>query len=128
LPIKYSNYINCKKNHKNKKKHRKKLKLKKFHKKIEKFVFLQKLLVSVADQFASSLPPYAIPVFLRVCSADLDRTGTFKLKKVGLQRDGFSVAACAPDPVFVWHSAQRRFIPLTATTEAAIDGGRFTGI
>ncbi|KAG0719978.1 Long-chain fatty acid transport protein 1 [Chionoecetes opilio] len=40
------------------------------------------------DGMKKNLPPYACPVFLRIMK-EIDATGTFKLKKLALQKEGF---------------------------------------
>ncbi|MPC78617.1 Long-chain fatty acid transport protein 4 [Portunus trituberculatus] len=37
-----------------------------------------------------NLPPYAWPLFLRILK-EIDVTGTFKLKKLALQKEGFDI-------------------------------------
>lgn len=45
---------------------------------------------NLANEIKESLPAYARPIFIRIAS-NLDMTGTFKLKKVDLQRDGYDI-------------------------------------
>lgn len=46
----------------------------------------------------ANLAAYAVPVFIRL-SKELDRTGTFKLKKIDLQKQGFDLEKCKGDKV-----------------------------
>ncbi|MHA6195064.1 long-chain-acyl-CoA synthetase [Pseudomonas wadenswilerensis] len=55
------------------------------------------------------LPRYAAPVFVRV-SAAADLTSTFKLRKVDLQRQGYSPQACA-DPLYIRDERTRSYQP-----------------
>ncbi|MEE1923605.1 long-chain-acyl-CoA synthetase [Pseudomonas sp. 148P] len=55
------------------------------------------------------LPRYAAPVFVRV-SAAADLTSTFKLRKVDLQRQGYSPTACA-DPLYIRDEGSRSYQP-----------------
>ncbi|MFD2642727.1 long-chain-acyl-CoA synthetase [Pseudomonas japonica] len=57
----------------------------------------------------SRLPRYAAPVFVRV-SAAADLTSTFKLRKVDLQRQGYSPQACT-DPLFIRDESTRSYQP-----------------
>ena len=50
----------------------------------------------ICSTLAASLPLYARPVFLRLCGA-IERTGTFKLRKEHLAKQGYAAAA---DPVW----------------------------
>lgn len=52
----------------------------------------------MAEGVKKSLPSYARPLFVRVLS-ELPMTGTFKLKKKDLQRDGFDIKKIT-DPVY----------------------------
>ena len=66
---------------------------------------------NLAQQLYLSLPSYAVPVFIRlVKSAAL--TGTFKLKKVDLRKEGFSQEQVS-DPLFMLDPGQKVYIPFT---------------
>lgn len=58
---------------------------------------------------AANLPEYACPMFIRICDS-LDTTGTFKLTKTALARDGFAASA---DPVWRRDRATGNFQPMT---------------
>lgn len=47
----------------------------------------EELIAMIGQRFHANLPAFAIPRYLRVCP-HLERTGTFKLKKAELQREG----------------------------------------
>jgi len=68
-----------------------------------------------------ALPSYACPAFVRV-QPELEITGTFKLRKVDLQKEGFDPETC-PDPLFVRNDAARAYTPLNAERHAAILAG-----
>lgn len=61
---------------------------------------------------AARLPAYAAPLFVRLVR-EPDLTSTFKLRKLDLQRAGYSAARCAPDPLFVRDPAHRSYVELT---------------
>jgi fatty-acyl-CoA synthase len=67
-----------------------------------------------------SLPAYARPVFLRLC-AELEATGTFKLKKAELAAAGFDPARVT-DPLYVRDGEAYR--PLDGASYAQITAGR----
>ncbi|MDP4026066.1 long-chain-acyl-CoA synthetase [Methylobacterium sp. NEAU 140] len=70
-------------------------------------------------ELAERLPPYARPLFLRLCP-ELGHTETFKQTKAGLVAEGFD-PALTPDPLYVAHDgAYRR---LDAETVARIRAG-----
>lgn len=71
-------------------------------------VFDPEALFTLAD---ARLPRYAAPLFVRV-SAAADMTSTFKLRKVDLQRQGYSPQAC-PDPLYVRDEQAGRYQPLS---------------
>jgi len=68
------------------------------------------------------LPPYARPLFLRL-RPQLEITGTFKLKKADLVKQGFD-PAIIPDPLFWFDAAAARYKPLTPDAFAAIAAGK----
>jgi fatty-acyl-CoA synthase len=69
-----------------------------------------------------ALPRYAAPVFLRLLR-DVDVTGTFKLRKVDLQREGFDVSKFE-DPVLVRDDEARAYVPITAQWLDDVRSGR----
>lgn len=68
-----------------------------------------------------SLPGYAAPVFLRL-QPESDVTGTFKLRKVDLQREGFDPAV-VHDPLYVRDETEAAYVPLTPERYAEIAAG-----
>jgi len=58
----------------------------------------------------NQLPGYARPLFYRF-SDDLDMTGTYKLKKVALQAEGFDITKVS-DPILFLDSRKETFIDL----------------
>ncbi|XP_060042477.1 long-chain fatty acid transport protein 5 [Erinaceus europaeus] len=67
------------------------------------------------------LPAYAAPHFIRVQEA-LEVTGTFKLVKSQLAREGFNLGVVT-DPLFVLDHQARAFRPLTEDTYRAVCEG-----
>ncbi|MBY8983989.1 MAG: AMP-binding protein [Candidatus Lokiarchaeota archaeon] len=63
------------------------------------------------DQFSrfvsENLPPYAIPVFLRIID-ELEFTGTHKLRKVNLRKEGYNIEEIN-DPVFFWNNSAKKY-------------------
>lgn len=68
------------------------------------------------------LPVYARPVFLRIVE-QLDMTGTFKVRKIDLQRQGFDPQVINA-PLYYRDDAARRYGVLDATAYARIRDGR----
>ncbi|GIY42352.1 long-chain fatty acid transport protein 1 [Caerostris darwini] len=69
-----------------------------------------------------SLPPYAVPLFVRICDT-LEATGTFKLKKVDLQKEGFD-PSIIKDPLYYLDKKQGAYLPLDADTYNNICSGQ----
>ena len=67
------------------------------------------------------LPAYARPVFLRL-QAGLDVTGTFKMLKGDLKREGYDVETVT-DPLYVMKPGRDRYEPLDADYAAQIRAG-----
>ena len=65
------------------------------------------------DQFSSfvikNLPIYAVPVFLRI-KDELEFTGTHKLRKVNLRKEGYNVEV-VKDPMFFWDNPSKKYKP-----------------
>jgi acyl-CoA synthetase (AMP-forming)/AMP-acid ligase II len=79
-----------------------------------------------ADAFykhaASVLPAYSRPLFVRIMP-ELATTGTFKMKKTDLQKDGFDPAV-VQDPIYFLDSANGAYVPLDASLKDAICSGK----
>lgn len=78
------------------------------------------------DELASGLrlhlPSYAIPLFLRVTDS-LPMTGTFKVKKVELQKQGFDMST-VKDPMYFYDARAGKYIPLCEVYDEIINGTR----
>ena len=62
------------------------------------------------EHIASSLPDYARPKFLRLM-ADLEVTGTYKLKKTDLVKRGFS--SDETGEVYIVDQSRKTYVPIT---------------
>ncbi|MCZ6709383.1 MAG: long-chain-acyl-CoA synthetase, partial [Gammaproteobacteria bacterium] len=70
---------------------------------------------------ADSLPAYARPVFLRI-QPDIDVTGTFKMVKGDLRKQGYSLDQVR-DPMYVLKPGEKVYAPLTTEFAARISSG-----
>jgi fatty-acyl-CoA synthase len=68
-----------------------------------------------------TLPRYAAPLFLRLLP-EMEVTGTFKLRKVTLQEEGFDPARCQ-DPVLFRDDEAQAYVPLDESLARAIAAG-----
>uniref|UniRef100_A0A3B3SCL5 Very long-chain fatty acid transport protein n=1 Tax=Paramormyrops kingsleyae TaxID=1676925 RepID=A0A3B3SCL5_9TELE len=68
-----------------------------------------------------ALPPYARPVFLRI-STHMDTTGTFKIQKTRLQREGFDPRQSS-DHIYFLNSRAGRYEPITTELYGCIIAG-----
>jgi len=63
------------------------------------------------DQFSrfvvENLPPYSIPVFLRMIE-ELEFTGTHKLRKVNFRKQGYNIEIIK-DPLFYWDNSAKKY-------------------
>jgi fatty-acyl-CoA synthase len=57
------------------------------------------------------LPPYAIPVFIRV-QRDAETTGTFKYRKVELVKENYNLDQVT-DPIWMYHPERKEYVPFT---------------
>lgn len=95
----------------------------------QKYRSADAFLVDIAEKLTSNLPPYAIPVFIRLCNS-VDRTGTFKLIKTNLQRLGYSncsdemnLNGADPDLIFMWDNSSKSYVELNEGKKRALDSG-----
>lgn len=70
-----------------------------------------------------NLPPYAIPVFVRVTHA-IEKTGTFKYRKVDIQKTGYSLER-PQEEVYAWLPKTDGYTLLTPELVSDIDSGAF---
>jgi fatty-acyl-CoA synthase len=75
----------------------------------------------LANHLARRLPPYAHPLFLRIC-ASLDSTETFKQKKQVLVREGFDPSVMG-EPLRYREPKSGDYLPLDAQVHANIASG-----
>ena len=69
-----------------------------------------------------NLPAYAIPVFVRVTHA-IEKTGTFKYRKVDIQKAGYSFGHSS-EKVYAWLPRTDGYTLLTPRLVSEIDGGK----
>ena len=70
------------------------------------------------------LPPYAIPVFLRITDHGVETTGTFKHQKNKLKEEKYDLNQ-VNDPVYVLLPGESAYQPLTPEIQQGIDGGQY---
>ena len=69
----------------------------------------------------ANLPAYAVPVFVRVTDA-IEKTGTFKYRKVDIQKTGYSLSKPG-DEVYAWLPKTEGYTLLTPELVSEIDSG-----
>ncbi|PAV84489.1 hypothetical protein WR25_18296 [Diploscapter pachys] len=85
---------------------------------------VNEFLKSIAQRLTANLASYAVPLFIRLCKT-VDRTGTFKLKKTDLQKQGYDLSKCNGDSVYYWNTANKAYEPLTEQMQKDIDTGAY---
>ncbi len=75
------------------------------------------------SHIADTLPTYAAPIFVRLQS-DFETTGTMKLRKVDLQKEGYDPNS-VKDPLYLRDDKAKAYVPLTAERYAAVQSGEF---
>ncbi|XP_059094416.1 long-chain fatty acid transport protein 4-like [Tigriopus californicus] len=70
----------------------------------------------------NKLPSYAVPMFVRLVK-EIDMTGTYKLKKNNLQKEGYDVTSLE-DAVFFLDARQKKYVPLTKSLYQEINDGK----
>ena len=76
------------------------------------------------DQVHSELPVFARPLFIRIHEHDADAhtTGTFKLRKVDLVKEGFDPSQ-VDEPLYFDHPEKGEYVTFTPELKAAIESG-----
>uniref|UniRef100_A0A3B1K1G8 Very long-chain fatty acid transport protein n=2 Tax=Astyanax mexicanus TaxID=7994 RepID=A0A3B1K1G8_ASTMX len=77
---------------------------------------------SFLREVQKALPPYARPVFLRI-SPHVDTTGTFKIQKTRLQKEGYDPRITA-DQIYFLNSRAGRYEVVNEELFSALEGGR----
>uniref|UniRef100_A0A4X1TVJ0 long-chain-fatty-acid--CoA ligase n=2 Tax=Sus scrofa TaxID=9823 RepID=A0A4X1TVJ0_PIG len=75
----------------------------------------------LAQLLEKELPLYARPIFLRLLP-ELHKTGTFKLQKTDLRKEGFDPAV-VKDPLFYLDARKGRYVPLDREAYTLIQAG-----
>lgn len=78
-------------------------------------------IAKLGDHIDAQLPAYARPMFLRVLP-QMEITGTFKHRKVDLQKEGFDPSAIS-DPLFFFDDIAGVYVPLDAALYDKINSG-----
>lgn len=77
---------------------------------------------SFLREIQKALPPYARPIFLRI-SPHVDTTGTFKIQKTRLQREGYDPRV-TDDQIYFLNSRAGRYEVVNEKMFSALEGGR----
>ena len=78
----------------------------------------------LTDHLRDALPPYAIPLFLRIREQQ-EVTSTFKYRKVELKEEAYLLDKVS-DPIMVLQGKDSHYQPLTQAIEAEINSGRLS--
>lgn len=68
------------------------------------------------------LPPYAVPLFLRI-KRDMETTGTFKYQKKTLKQEAFDPTKTGDEPVYAWLPGSDCYVPVNDELFTNIIGG-----
>lgn len=79
---------------------------------------------ALTDYLRRELPPYAIPVFLRVTDHEMETTGTFKHQKNRLKEEKYDLSK-HNDPVYVLLPGSNCYERLTPEIQQRIDTGGY---
>jgi len=78
---------------------------------------------SLHYELSSSLPAYAIPIFVRI-QREPDTTGTMKYRKVELMKEGYN-PDMVDDPIWMYHPDRRQYVPFTQDRYDSLISGAF---
>jgi len=79
---------------------------------------------ALCDYLKRELPPYAIPVFLRITDHGVETTGTFKHQKNKLKDEKYDLSK-HDDPVYVLLPGENCYQRLSEEMQKGIDGGEY---
>lgn len=79
---------------------------------------------TLCEGLKANLPSYAVPIFVRVMEA-VPMTGTYKLKKIELQAEGYDVNSIK-DNMYFYNSKLGKYVDLTKGLYEQIMTGRIT--
>ncbi|CAG9540409.1 unnamed protein product [Cercopithifilaria johnstoni] len=88
--------------------------------------FLKDVIFKITEHLKKSLPSYAIPVFLRFCK-DFERTGTYKLKKMSLRKEGYDFSRFN-DTIFIWDCSIKSYRIFDESLQHQLNDGTYVGI
>ena len=77
---------------------------------------------ALAQGMAKVLPTYARPLFIRIVSK-IDLTGTYKLRKVDYQKEGFDLTK-VKDEIFFLDAGSQSYVPFEAEPYEKLKAGK----
>ena len=77
---------------------------------------------ALAVNLTKRLPTYAVPLFIRTVGGSLEMTGTYKLIKYKLKRDGFDPQT-TEDVIYFFDKTNNNYIRLTTELYQSIENG-----
>lgn len=77
----------------------------------------------LASEMSKVLPSYARPLFIRLVSV-IDLTGTYKMRKVDYQKEGFNVDQITDDQVYFFDASSQSYVSFTSTLYEQMKSGK----
>lgn len=81
-------------------------------------------LKALSEYLASELPPYAVPLFLRIKTDQFEATGTFKHLKTELKEHKYNLDKVS-DEVYVLLPGEEGYVKLTKEIQQGVDSGQY---
>ena len=79
-------------------------------------------LVLLAKEMTKVLPAYARPLFIRLVKV-IDLTGTYKMRKVDYQKEGFDLTK-VKDEIFFLDAGSQSYVPFEAEPYEKLKAGK----
>lgn len=76
----------------------------------------------LATGMSKVLPAYARPLFIRLVNV-IDLTGTYKMRKVDYQKEGFDMEKIK-DQVYFFDASNQSYVPLTSALYEQLKSGK----
>lgn len=77
----------------------------------------------LATEMSRVLPSYARPLFIRLVSV-IDLTGTYKMRKVDYQKEGFNLDQITGDQVYFFDATSQSYVSFTPTLHEQLKSGK----
>lgn len=77
----------------------------------------------LSAEMSKVLPTYACPIFIRLVSV-IDLTGTYKMRKIDYQKEGFDMDKIKEDAVYFLSPTSKSYVPFDKELHEQLKSGK----